>query len=141
MRASSRSELSIRSAVRKKLLAPGWFGSGTSAMIAAAYGSIRLAGIVLLAKFSPVSGSRTARGEDAGALVGRRHAGQPGDAAGDARALVVGEEERAVLDDRAAEVAAVLVLIVGRLRRRWRASRRSRSSRSPGCGSTRSACP
>lgn len=59
-RVSNRSELSIRSAVRKKLLAPGWFGIGTSPMIPAAKGSMRDAGIWLFAKLSPVTGSRTA---------------------------------------------------------------------------------
>ena len=45
--------------MRKKLFAPGWFGSGTRPMIAAAYGSIRPVGIVLFANGRPVSGSRT----------------------------------------------------------------------------------
>ena len=45
------------SAMRMKLLAPAWFGSGTRARIAAAVGSMRLEGMVLLAKFNPVVGS------------------------------------------------------------------------------------
>ena len=92
-RPRSRSELSIRSAVRKKLLAPGWFGSGTRLMIAAAYGSIRPAGIVLFGERQ--AGDRIAAPprEDAGALVGRRHARDPRDAARDPRALEIGEEE------------------------------------------------
>ncbi len=57
MRVSSRSALSIRSAVRKKLFAPGWFGSGTRPMMAAEYGSMRDAGIALFANGSPVTGS------------------------------------------------------------------------------------
>src|SRR5262245_58196333 len=56
-RPMKRSELSMRSAVRKKLLAPGWLGNGTSAMIDAAYGSIRFAGIMLFANGRPVVGS------------------------------------------------------------------------------------
>src|SRR6185436_1450805 len=52
------------------------------------------------------------RGEDAVALVGGRHTGDAADAAGDARPFVVGEIERAVLQDRAADVAARLVLVV-----------------------------
>ena len=63
----------------------------------------------------PVSGSRIGGREDAGPVASGRHARQPRDAAGDPRALVVGEEERPSLDHRAAEVAAELVLIVGRL--------------------------
>src|SRR4029078_2006416 len=41
------------------------------------------------------------RGEDAAALVGGRHAGDAADAAGDACPFVVGEIERAILQDRA----------------------------------------
>ena len=55
--------------------------------------------------------------ENAGPVVEGRHARQARHAAGDPRAFVVGEEERPSLDHRAAQVAAELVLVVGRLRR------------------------
>ena len=57
------------------------------------------------------------RGEDAGAIVGRRHARQARDAARDPRPLVVGKEERLALHDGPAKISAVLILIVGRLGR------------------------
>src|SRR5690348_3813761 len=59
-RVSNRSELSIRFALRKKLFTPDTFGIGTSDRIAAAYGSMRLDGIVLLSNARPVAGSFTA---------------------------------------------------------------------------------
>jgi hypothetical protein len=55
-----RSESSLTSGWRKKLLAPGWFGAGIRARMAAAVGSMRAAGMVLSGKGRPVSGSRTA---------------------------------------------------------------------------------
>ena len=55
-----RSLSSVMSGWRMKLLLPAAFGIGTIARIAAATGSMRDAGIVLLAKFCPVSGSRIA---------------------------------------------------------------------------------
>jgi hypothetical protein len=58
-RVSRRSASSTRSALRKKLFAPPCVGSGTSAMIDAAYGSMRSAGMRLLGNGSPVCGSRT----------------------------------------------------------------------------------
>ena len=49
------------------------------------------------------------------ALGERRHVGDPRDAFAQARALVVGEEEHAVPDERSAERAAELVpVVVGR---------------------------
>ena len=77
---------------------------------------MRLAGMVLLGKGWPVKGSRTCRREHARPLGGRRDARDARDPAGDARALVIDEEERPVLDEGAAQVAAELVLVVGRLR-------------------------
>ena len=50
----------MRSGARKKLLAPAWLGRGTRARIAAAYGSMRLAGMTLPGNGWPVSGSFTA---------------------------------------------------------------------------------
>ena len=78
-------------------------------------GSMRLAGIDVARE--GLAGERVADGvgEDPRALVDRGHAREARDAARDARALVVDEEEGLVLDDRAAEVAAELVLVVGRL--------------------------
>ena len=65
----------------------------------------------------PVRGSRTARREAPGALVGRGHAGEARHPAGDAGPLVVHEEEGLVLDDGPAEVAPELLLVVRRLGR------------------------
>ena len=79
-----------------------------------ANGSMRSGGMVLPGNGWPVSGSRMAVEKMPGAVARGGHAGDAGDAAGDARAFVVGEEERLVLDDRAAEVGAELVLVVRR---------------------------
>ena len=65
-------------------------------------------------------------GEDTRAVVERRYAREARHPAGDAGALVVDEEERLVLDQGAAQVAAELVLVVGRRdRRRARERRRA----------------
>ena len=65
------------------------------------------------------SGLRIAHGarEDAVALVDGRHRGRANHALGEPCRLDVAEEERFALDDRAAEVAAEVVLLVIRLRR------------------------
>ena len=55
-----------------KLLLPAALGIGTIARIAAATGSMRDAGIVLFAKFCPVSGSRIADVKTPLSLIGGR---------------------------------------------------------------------
>ena len=57
------------------------------------------------------------RGKDAGAIVGGRYARQARDAARNPGAFIVAEEERLARDDRPAQVAAELILVVRGLRR------------------------
>ena len=83
--------------------------------MARATGSMRLGGMTLPGKGWPVRGSRTAVVKIPWRLARVGRVGDARDAARDARPLVVGEEERLVLDDGSAEVGAELVLVVREL--------------------------